>query len=41
MKKIIFKGAGVAVVTPFDENGVNYTKLEELLKQVELKQTDM
>lgn len=31
MKKIIFKGAGVAVVTPFDENGVNYTRLEELL----------
>ncbi len=31
MKKIIFKGSGVAIVTPFDENGVNYTKLEELL----------
>ena len=31
MKKIIFKGSGVAIVTPFNEKGVNYTKLEELL----------
>lgn len=31
MKDIIFKGAGVALVTPFDENGVNYKELERLI----------
>ena len=30
----IFKGAGVAIITPFRENGeVNYKKLEELLEE--------
>ncbi|WP_055667591.1 4-hydroxy-tetrahydrodipicolinate synthase [Desnuesiella massiliensis] len=28
----LFKGSGVAIVTPFDENGVNFKKLEELLE---------
>lgn len=28
----IFKGSGVALVTPFNENGVDYKKLEELLE---------
>ena len=28
----LFKGSGVAIVTPFDENGVNLKKLEELLE---------
>lgn len=28
----IFKGSGVAIITPFDENGVNFTKLEELIE---------
>ncbi len=33
LKKPIFTGAGVALVTPFDENGnVNYRKLEELIE---------
>lgn len=27
----IFKGSGVAIVTPFNENGVDFKKLEELL----------
>lgn len=27
----IFKGSGVALITPFDENGVNFNKLEELI----------
>lgn len=31
MKDIIFKGAGVALVTPFDENGVNYQELKRLI----------
>lgn len=32
MKKQVFKGAGVAIVTPFTENGVNFEKLEELIE---------
>ena len=28
----IFKGSGVALVTPFNENGVNFEKLKELLE---------
>lgn len=28
----IFKGSGVAIVTPFNENGVNYEKLKELIQ---------
>ncbi len=31
MKKPIFTGSGVAIITPFDESGVNFKKLEELL----------
>lgn len=38
MKKILFKGAGSAVPTPFDENGVNIEELKRFLKfQVENK----
>jgi 4-hydroxy-tetrahydrodipicolinate synthase len=32
MRKPVFTGAGVAVVTPFAENGVNFNKLEELIE---------
>ncbi len=32
MKKPIFTGSGVAIITPFTENGVNYDKLEELIE---------
>ncbi|WP_110956152.1 4-hydroxy-tetrahydrodipicolinate synthase [Anaerosinus massiliensis] len=31
MKDIIFKGAGVAIVTPFDENGINFEELGRLI----------
>ncbi len=31
MKKTIFTGSGVAIVTPFNENGVNFDKLGEML----------
>ena len=31
MARPIFTGAGVAIVTPFDESGVNFKKLEELI----------
>jgi len=30
-KKTLFKGAATALITPFDENGVNYEKLETLI----------
>ena len=32
MKKILFKGAGSAVPTPFDENGVNLKEFERFLQ---------
>jgi len=32
MKKIIFEGSGVALITPFTDTGVNYEVLEELLE---------
>ena len=32
MKKPIFTGSGVALVTPFTESGINYPKLEELIE---------
>lgn len=31
MKKTIFTGAAVAIATPFDDNGVNYSELKKLL----------
>ena len=38
MKKIIFKGCGTAIVTPFDENGVNYESFKKLIEsQIENK----
>ena len=32
MKKVIFKGCGTALVTPFDENGVNFNVLKEMIE---------
>ena len=32
MKKIIFKGCGTAIVTPFDENGVNFEEFGRLIE---------
>ena len=32
MKKIIFKGCGTAIVTPFTENGVNFEEFERLIE---------
>ena len=32
MKKILFKGCGTAIATPFDENGVNLVEFEKLLE---------
>ena len=31
MKDIIFKGAGVAIITPFDENGINFAELGRII----------
>lgn len=32
MKKIIFKGCGTAIITPFDENGVNFDEFKKLIE---------
>ena len=32
MKKILFKGCGTAISTPFDENGVNLEEFEKLVE---------
>ena len=32
MKKILFKGCGTAISTPFDENGVNLKEFEKLVE---------
>jgi 4-hydroxy-tetrahydrodipicolinate synthase len=32
MNMSIFTGSGVAIVTPFTEEGVDFSKLEELLE---------
>ena len=32
MKKILFKGCGTAISTPFDENGVNFKEFEKLIE---------
>lgn len=32
MKKILFKGCGTAIVTPSDENGVNFKEFEKLIE---------
>jgi len=31
LKDFVFKGAGVAIVTPFDENGINFKELARLI----------
>ena len=31
MKKIIFKGCGTAIVTPFDENGINFSEFKKFV----------
>ena len=31
-KPVVFKGSGVAIITPFTNNGVDYDKLEELIE---------
>ena len=42
MKKIIFKGCGTAIATPFDESGVNFkvfgdSHLDEFSKKLDFK----
>ena len=32
MKKILFKGCGTAIVTPFTENGINFSEFKKLLE---------
>lgn len=40
MKKAPFTGSAVALITPFDENGVDYKKLDELLEYHIAHKTD-
>ena len=40
MKKILFKGCGTAISTPFDENGVNLKEFEKLIKDQIQKNVD-
>ena len=32
MKKVIFKGCGTAIATPFNESGVNYKVFEDMIE---------
>ena len=32
MKEVIFRGCGTAIVTPFDENGINFKEFERLIE---------
>lgn len=32
MKKILFKGCGTAISTPFNDNGINYDEFEKLIE---------
>ena len=32
MKKIIFKGCGTAIITPFDDNGINFPEFKKLIE---------
>lgn len=32
MKKIIFKGCGTAIITPFNENGVNFDEFRKMIE---------
>ena len=40
MKETIFKGAGVAVITPFDETGINFEELGRILEDQIRGETD-
>ena len=40
MKKPIFTGSGVAIITPFTEDGVNYNKMSELIEMHIAQGTD-
>lgn len=40
MKKILFKGCGTAISTPFDENGVNLKEFEKLIEDQIQKNVD-
>lgn len=40
MKKVIFKGAGVAIVTPFTENGINFDEFKKIIEDQIANGTD-
>ena len=40
MKKVLFKGCGTAICTPFDENGVALREFEKLVESQIQNQVD-
>ena len=40
MKKILFKGCGTALITPFTENGINFKEFEKLIEDQIANQVD-
>lgn len=40
MKKILFEGCGTAIITPFNENGINYDEFEKLIEYQIMGETD-
>jgi 4-hydroxy-tetrahydrodipicolinate synthase len=40
LKKLIFRGAGVAIITPFTEDGVNFPELAKIIEDQIAKGTD-
>ena len=40
MKQIIFKGSGVAIITPFNENGINFEELGRIIEDQIENHTD-
>ena len=41
VKKVVFKGAGVAVVTPYTETGIDYKALAQLIAEKDNPKTDI
>ena len=40
MKKLVFKGAGVAIITPFTEDGINFPELGRIIEDQIARGTD-
>ena len=38
MKKVLFKGCGTAIATPFTEDGINFTEFSKLVEYQKMEQ---